>query len=148
MLKAFKKENLISIKFFPYFYSACLLIIWPMFEENVSWTTWRVLFLFSFIVSVLMHRNYLKLNKHFNQPDMELYKAHENILTSTTFSILIVLFIGLFFMCLTILYSFITWSIPHISYYSLTYIIPKLLLISWLLLSLFGLIAYNKLTKQ
>lgn len=148
MDSTFNNKKLLSIKFFPYIYSAFLLGFSTIFEDHINWSTWRIFLLLSFIVSILMHRNYLKLDKLFNKPNMELYKANENIVGSILFSVLIVFFIILFFVCLIALYSFIRWTIPDISYYSSMYIIPKLLLVSWFLVSIIYLVGSHKTIKE
>lgn len=148
MNPTFIKKNLVQIKYLPYLYSLFLLSFWAIFENNINWTTWRIFLLLSFIISVLMHRNYLKLDKLFNKPNMELYKANENIVGSILFSVLIVFFIILLSLFLIVLYSFIKWTIPDISYYSSMYIIPKLLLISWFLVSLIYLLGNNITNKE
>lgn len=144
----FNKKNLLSVKFFPYVYSLFLLGFSTIFEEHINWSTWRIFLLLSFIISILMHRNYLKLDKLFNKPNMELYKANENIVGSVLFSVLIVFFIILLSLCLIALYSFIRWTIPDISYYSSMYIIPKLLLVSWFLISITYLLRSHKIIKD
>lgn len=148
MDSTFNNKKLLSIKFFPYIYSAFLLGFSTIFEEHINWSTWRIFLLLSFIVSILMHRNYLKLDKLFNKPNMELYKANENIVGSILFSVLIVSFIILLSVFLIVLYSFIRWTIPNISYYSSMYIIPKLLLVSWLLVSIIYLVGSHKTIKE
>ena len=148
MDSTFNNKKLLSIKFFPYIYSAFLLGFSTIFEEHINWSTWRIFLLLSFIVSILMHRNYLKLDKLFNKPNMELYKANENIVGSILFSVLIVSFIILLSVCLIVLYSFIRWKIPDISYYSSMYIIPKLLLVSWFLVSIIYLVGSHKTIKE
>lgn len=148
MDSTFNNKKLLSIKFFPYIYSAFLLGFSTIFEENINWSTWRIFLLLSFIVSILMHRNYLKLDKLFNKPNMELYKANENIVGSILFSVLIVSFIILLSVFLIVLYSFIRWTIPDISYYSSMYIIPKLLLVSWFLVSIIYLVGSHKTIKE
>lgn len=144
----FNKKNLLSVKFLPYVYSLFLLGFSTIFEENINWSTWRIFLLLSFIISILMHRNYLKLNKLFNKPNMELYKANENIVVPILFSVLIVFFITLLSLCLIALYSFISWTIPDISYYSSMYIIPKLLFVSWLLISITYLFRSHQIIKD
>ena len=148
MDSTFNNKKLLSIKFFPYIYSAFLLGFSTIFEEHINWSTWRIFLLLSFIVSILMHRNYLKLDKLFNKINIELYKANENIVGSILFSVLIVSFIILLSVCLIVLYSFIRWKIPDISYYSSMYIIPKLLLVSWFLVSIIYLVGSHKTIKE